>query len=126
MCFLQVCCPFPQYAIDWSYTALKPLFCRFHYCFTNIKICWQNLVFFFPGSENHFDLVEQSAGDFILPGYDYESLLHYGRLAFSANGQPTLQARDDPIRMLGQTDGLSRKDIEKVNKLYKCQGNVCL
>ena len=69
--------------------------------------------------------MEQSVGDFILSGYDYESLLHYGSLAFSANGEATLQARDDPMRVLGQTDGLSRKDIEKVNKLYKCKGNIC-
>jgi len=76
-----------------------------------IRILWQNIS---PGMEHNF-YQQISDGDDIGP-YDYESIMHYPSWAFSRNGQPTIQARDNaPI---GQRDGLSQGDIVAINTLY--------
>lgn len=48
--------------------------------------------------------------------------MHYDNFAFSVNGKPTIEAKDDPKRPLGRKESLSSKDIEKVKIAYKCQG----
>lgn len=48
-------------------------------------------------------------------------MLHYSQNAFSKNGQPTIQAKSSTSDKMGQREGFSKKDIEKVNKMYKCQ-----
>lgn len=53
--------------------------------------------------------------------YDYGSVLHYSANAFSKNGQPTIQAKMKSNEKMGQREGFSKKDIEKINKMYKCQ-----
>ena len=52
-------------------------------------------------------------------GYDYASIMHYSRKAFSANGQDTIVARDPSIPF-GNAGELSPLDIAKANALYKC------
>lgn len=54
--------------------------------------------------------------------YDYGSVLHYSATAFSKNGQPTIEAKTKTNDKMGQREGFSKRDIEKVNKMYKCQG----
>ncbi|KAM8867015.1 uncharacterized protein ACB058_005156 [Synchiropus picturatus] len=49
--------------------------------------------------------------------YDYNSLLHYGPMEFSINGQQTITSYGQEI---GQRIGMSVFDIVKVNKLYDC------
>ena len=49
--------------------------------------------------------------------------MHYNNMAFSMNGKPTMEAKDDPKRSLGGKESLSDKDIQKIKKLYHCQGN---
>jgi hypothetical protein len=49
------------------------------------------------------------------------SVLHYSQTAFSKNGQPTIQAKTATNEKMGQREGFSQKDIQKVNKMYKCQ-----
>lgn len=53
--------------------------------------------------------------------YDYASVMHYSANAFSKNGQPTIEAKSKINDKMGQREGFSQKDIEKVNKMYKCQ-----
>ncbi|KAM8921418.1 embryonic protein UVS.2-like [Pelodytes ibericus] len=56
--------------------------------------------------------------------YDYGSVMHYDRYAFSnTSGQATIIPKPDPTVPLGQTDGLSPLDVSKINKLYQC--DVC-
>ncbi|CRK97307.1 CLUMA_CG010702, isoform A [Clunio marinus] len=54
-------------------------------------------------------------------GYDYGSVLHYSADAFSKNGKPTIVAKKKTNEAMGQRKGFSQKDIEKINKMYKCQ-----
>ncbi|XP_070500970.1 zinc metalloproteinase nas-4-like [Chironomus tepperi] len=53
-------------------------------------------------------------------GYDYGSVMHYSTKAFSKNGQPTIKAKQTTTEQMGQREGFSKKDIEKINKMYKC------
>lgn len=73
-----------------------------------------------PGREKNFE--KAKAGDTIGfgVGYDYGSVMHYSPVAFSRNGQPTIEAKMKTNEKMGQRVGLSRKDVEKINKMYKC------
>ncbi|XP_064648123.1 astacin-like metalloprotease toxin 5 [Lineus longissimus] len=53
--------------------------------------------------------------------YDYLSIMHYGRRAFSKNRKDTITPKKDPKQQLGQRKGFTKIDIEKVNKLYNCK-----
>lgn len=49
--------------------------------------------------------------------YDYGSLMHYPRWAFSKNGKDTIVPHDDNAE-IGQRDGLSAGDIAAIEDLY--------
>ncbi|XP_053305218.1 embryonic protein UVS.2-like [Spea bombifrons] len=57
--------------------------------------------------------------------YDYGSVMHYGRSAFSLRpGQAdTIVPKPNKTVTIGQRYGLSNLDISKINKLYQC--DVC-
>ena len=52
--------------------------------------------------------------------YDYGSVMHYSKTAFSRNGNPTILPIRDTVAEIGQRHGFSHLDINKVNKLYRC------
>ncbi|ALC46020.1 CG6763, partial [Drosophila busckii] len=61
--------------------------------------------------------------------YDYGSVMHYSANAFSTNGQPTIVAtRAGGATQMGQRDGFSNADVEKLNRMYDCgyMGNPAL
>ena len=52
--------------------------------------------------------------------YDYESVMHYRRNAFSKNGRDTITTLDPTKQnVIGQRGGLSTIDIEELNAVYK-------
>ncbi|XP_076011938.1 high choriolytic enzyme 1-like [Genypterus blacodes] len=53
--------------------------------------------------------------------YDYSSIMHYGRTAFSIQyGQDSITPIPDPNVQIGQRKGMSRMDITRINRLYGC------
>ncbi|XP_070296111.1 high choriolytic enzyme 2, partial [Salvelinus sp. IW2-2015] len=56
--------------------------------------------------------------------WDRVSIMHYGRYAFSEDGGPTIIPKPDPNIPIGQRDGPSVVDIQKINLLYECGGLV--
>ncbi|XP_031568761.1 MAM and LDL-receptor class A domain-containing protein 1-like [Actinia tenebrosa] len=80
------------------------------------------LILFVQGKEDNFEKYSHGEIDSLGSTYDYDSIMHYGKYGFSANGQPTLLALGDPSRELGQREGLSTGDILKLNTLYDCSG----
>lgn len=81
-----------------------------------VNVVYDNIV---PGKEFNFEKYSDSVvTDFDL-GYDYDSCLHYRPGAFSINGEDTIVPLDTSAK-IGQRLGLSSKDIEKINIMYKC------
>ncbi|CAB3222129.1 unnamed protein product [Arctia plantaginis] len=79
-----------------------------------VSILWDNIK---PGYKKFFERLEEPNVE-NLP-YDYASILHYPSRAFSKNGQVTIVARDG--LKIGQRDGLSDTDIEKINTIYSAE-----
>ncbi|PHI19259.1 hypothetical protein CEQ90_13685 [Lewinellaceae bacterium SD302] len=66
------------------------------------------------GKESNFDTEGREVSV-----YDYNSLMHYGKKAFSDNGKPTITCLNCPETCgIGQRGGLSDHDILGVNALY--------
>ena len=53
--------------------------------------------------------------------YDYTSVMHYQRGAFSANGSPTIEPLQQNVK-IGQRYFLSPNDIATIQKFYGCSG----
>ncbi|XP_040184665.1 embryonic protein UVS.2-like [Rana temporaria] len=80
-----------------------------------INIIYSNII---PGTENNFqkfDTLNQGIE------YDYGSVMHYPRSAFSADGiSATIVPKPNASIAIGQRYGLSNLDVAKINKLYNC------
>ncbi|XP_055588959.1 seminal metalloprotease 1-like [Uranotaenia lowii] len=80
-----------------------------------VRIQWKNIK---KGHRHNFIKYGFSAvSDFGTP-YDYASLMHYPPKSFSKNGRRTIVPLKDVV--IGQRKGLSKIDIIKLNKMYKC------
>jgi hypothetical protein len=78
---------------------------------TNVRIVWANIQ---AGREHNFN--QQIAdGDDIGP-YDFGSIMHYGRRAFSRNSQDTIVPLGG--QAIGQRTGLSAGDIAAIRAMY--------
>ncbi|XP_071315086.1 high choriolytic enzyme 1-like [Trachinotus anak] len=79
-----------------------------------IRIVLENVI---PGKEHNFDKVNTlNQGT----TYDYDSVMHYSKYAFSKNNRPTLVAIPDPSVQFGVATEMSQKDILRLNRLYNC------
>ncbi|XP_047218517.1 hatching enzyme 1.2-like [Girardinichthys multiradiatus] len=52
--------------------------------------------------------------------YDFNSVMHYHKYAFSRNGLPTIEAKSDPNLKFGNAQEMSANDIARINRLYRC------
>ena len=78
-----------------------------------VRINWQNIQ---SGKEHNFNQHISDGDD--LGAYDYGSIMHYGRYAFSKNNQTTI----DPLQSgvsIGQRSALSATDIAAVHSMYQ-------
>jgi len=79
---------------------------------TFVTINWVNIQ---AGMESQFSQHISDGDD--VGGYDYGSIMHYPRTAFSKNGQETITPVD-PSAQIGQRVGLSAGDIAAIAALY--------
>nr|XP_040017671.1 high choriolytic enzyme 1-like [Gasterosteus aculeatus aculeatus] len=70
-----------------------------------------------PGTEQNF--AKQPTNNLGTP-YDFESVMHYSKYAFSRNGEPTIVSKADPDMEFGSATTMSQNDIARVNALYQC------
>ncbi|MBX9400648.1 M12 family metallopeptidase [Lysobacter sp. BMK333-48F3] len=77
-----------------------------------VRIEWANIT---SGFEHNFNQHISDGDD--IGGYDYGSIMHYPRNAFSSNGQDTIVpvGAVPPGTVIGQRNGLSPGDIAAVN-----------
>ena len=76
-----------------------------------VTINWDNIQ---DGREHNFN--QHIADGTDIGRYDYNSIMHYGRFAFSKNGLPTIEPSDG--QSIGQRNGLSENDIAGIAELY--------
>ncbi|XP_017115477.1 seminal metalloprotease 1 [Drosophila elegans] len=81
-----------------------------------VNVIYDNIV---PGKEFNFQKYADTVVTDFEVGYDYDSCLHYRPGAFSINGEDTIVPLDASAQ-IGQRVGLSSKDIDKINIMYKC------
>ncbi|KAK1890747.1 Low choriolytic enzyme [Dissostichus eleginoides] len=78
-----------------------------------VSILSQNIK---PGKEDNFK--KQQTNNLGTP-YDFNSVMHYGKYAFSKNKEPTILAKKNLSRNFGTARTMSKNDIARVNKLYR-------
>ncbi|MCK6692718.1 MAG: M12 family metallopeptidase [Thermoanaerobaculia bacterium] len=81
-----------------------------------ITINWSNIQ---DGKSHNFDKHISDGTD--IGTYDYGSIMHYGKTAFSKNGNNTIDIKIPPgtaTTTIGQRNGMSSKDKAAINKLY--------
>ena len=81
----------------------------------NVRILWENII---PGREHNFNQHIADGDD--VGVYEFGSIMHYPRTAFTRNGLPTIE----PIsgQAIGQRTGLSDRDIAAVRAIYPDAG----
>jgi hypothetical protein len=77
----------------------------------HVRINWANIE---AGREHNFNQHIVDGDD--IGGYDFGSIMHYSRTAFSRNGQPTIEPLGG--QAIGQRTGLSAGDIAAVRWMY--------
>ena len=78
---------------------------------THVRIVWANIE---PGREHNFNQQIVDGDD--IGAYDFGSIMHYGRRAFSRNNQDTIVPLGG--QAIGQRNGLSAGDIAAIRAMY--------
>lgn len=78
---------------------------------TNVRIVWANIQ---AGREHNFNQQITDGDD--IGAYDFASIMHYGRTAFTTNGQATIVPLGG--QAIGQRAGLSAGDIAAIRAMY--------
>ena len=89
-----------------------------------IRILWNNII---PDLKYNFN--KATNGNMLNAPYDTCSLMHYGPMALSANGKPTIILKRNPVSpntcpTIGNRNYLSNIDIRQLNTFYECK--VCI
>ncbi|XP_071753514.2 high choriolytic enzyme 1-like [Centroberyx gerrardi] len=80
-----------------------------------VRINWENI-----DPRMAYNFHRQRTNNLGTP-YDYSSIMHYGRTAFSVQyGRDSITPIPNPRVQIGQRQGMSRIDIQRINRLYGC------
>ncbi|CAJ1048597.1 high choriolytic enzyme 1-like isoform X4 [Xyrichtys novacula] len=81
----------------------------------HVRILLQNVI---RGMEFNFRIIQTNN---LNTPYDYNSVMHYSRFAFTRNNQPTIIPIPDTNVAIGRATEMSPTDILRVNRLYRCR-----
>ncbi|KAL2088661.1 hypothetical protein ACEWY4_015560 [Coilia grayii] len=81
---------------------------------SHVRILYQNII---RGQAYNFNKINTNN---LGTPYDYGSVMHYGRYAFSANREPTIVPIPNPNAVIGRANQMSATDILRVKRLYGC------
>jgi len=80
-----------------------------------VAIMWENIM---TGTEHNFNKYTSDTVQNFKTEYDYYSVMHYRKNAFSWNGLATIVPRKNVT--IGQRIGFSNLDLQEINALYQC------
>lgn len=85
-----------------------------------VRIHWNNIE---ESMHSEFEKVEESEFTDFDTGYDYYSIMHYPKNAFAIEtSKRTISAKNPKFnKIIGQRDSISRGDIRRINRMYKCE-----
>ncbi|XP_056268844.1 hatching enzyme 1.2-like [Pseudoliparis swirei] len=84
----------------------------------HVRILLDNII---PGMQRNFRRIRTLN---LGTPYDYNSIMHYGRFAFSRNRMPTILPIPDSNVSIGRATRMSPTDILRVNRLYGCNSTA--
>ncbi|CAJ0943464.1 unnamed protein product, partial [Mesorhabditis belari] len=93
-----------------------------------VKVLEDNLIDE-EGVKNQFEIVKRGETNAMGVGYDYGSIMHYengagGKRRANGKSRPTFEILKPYSGEIGQRDGFSFADAQKLNLLYKCTDYV--
>lgn len=85
----------------------------------HLRIIWENVI---PSKKKK--LLKRTDADKLTNfgvAYDYDSIMHYGKKAYSKNGKVTIETMDPKFQdRIGKKRELSPGDILKIRRMYDC------
>nr|XP_055042854.1 meprin A subunit beta isoform X2 [Misgurnus anguillicaudatus]XP_055042855.1 meprin A subunit beta isoform X3 [Misgurnus anguillicaudatus] len=86
-----------------------------------IIIVWDQIE---EGKEKNFNLHDDTESTSFGVPYDYSSVMHYSKTAFSKNKEPTMVPKiPEFINVIGQSMEFSDNDLLKLNRMYNCNAS---
>ncbi|CAL8269224.1 unnamed protein product [Arctogadus glacialis] len=83
-----------------------------------VNIMWDQIK---PGKAHNFKKYNDKRSSSLGVPYDYGSVMHYSKRAFSIASEPTIVTKiPEFMDVIGQRMGLSDSDLLKLNRLYNC------
>ncbi|XP_036892816.1 meprin A subunit beta [Sturnira hondurensis] len=87
-----------------------------------VTIMWDRIQ---SGREHNFNAYDDKVSDTLNVPYDYTSVMHYSKTAFSNGTEPTIVTRiSDFMDVIGQRMDFSDYDLLKLNRLYNCSSSL--
>ncbi|KAL5273547.1 hypothetical protein ACFFRR_000344 [Megaselia abdita] len=87
-----------------------------------VEINWDNII---PATYRNFEKLENGTSVDFDVEYDYGSVLHYSAYGFAVNqSMETISKKKKSSIVMGQRKGFADSDLEKINKMYKCESTT--